>query len=291
MNRADGYRIKCVDPIYEVMPHAMPLRYDACNYMDLEIDAEVIQSYVNKCRRNGVKMSHMAVILAAYIRTAAKHYKLNRFVMNKKIYARNHFCVSFVTLKEGDEMDETAVKIYFNLDEDIFEVSKKIEDAIEFNRQAVTSNSTDNLIRFVLSIPLLLRTFVNGMKIVDKFFTLPFPLIHAIPFHTSFFITNLASIRLNPIYHHIYEFGTTSIFLAMGQNQKKVVKNGDGFEERKIMPMKIVTDERIANGYYYAQAFRDFKKYVANPELLEVKAEKVIRDPDIKKKNPKFFVK
>ena len=106
MNRADGYRIN-TDPIYQVMPHAMPFRYDASNYMDLEIDAEPVQSYVNKCRKKGIKVSHMAVIIAAYLRTAAKYPRLNRFIMNKNIYARNHFCVSFVTLKEG-ELEEIA---------------------------------------------------------------------------------------------------------------------------------------------------------------------------------------
>ena len=290
MNRADGYRIESSDLIYEVIPHVMDRRYDASNYMDLEIDAETVQTYVNKWRRKGVAMSHMAVILAAYIRTAAKYPYLNRFVMNKKIYARNHFCITFVTLKAG-EMEETVVKLYFNLDEDIFEINRKINEAIEHNRKEETKNSTDKLLRVVFRIPLLVRTIVNVVKFVDKYFTLPFPLIHAIPFHTSFFITNLASIRLNPIYHHIYEFGTTGIFLSMGQTQKKVVKNGDGFEERKIMPMKVVTDERIASGNYYGKCFREFKKYMAHPELLEVKAETINRDPDIVTKNPKFFVK
>lgn len=232
----------------------------------------------------------MAVIIAAYIRTAAKYPYLNRFVMNKRIYARNHFCISFVTLKAG-ETEETVVKLYFNMDEDIFEINQKINDAINFNRKEETKNSTDKLLKVVFRTPGLVRGVVNLLKFVDKHFTLPFFLIDAIPFHTSFFITNLASIRLNSIYHHIYEFGTTSIFLSMGQTTKKVVKNGDGFEEKKVMPMKIVTDERIASGNYYGKCFREFQRYMANPALLETKAETVVRDPDIIKKNPKFFVK
>ncbi len=290
MNRADGYRIESNDLVYEVIPHIMDRRYDASNYMDLEIDIDPIQSFINGWRRKGVGISYMAVIIAAYIRTAAKYPYLNRFVMNKKIYARNHFCISFVTLKAG-ESEETVVKLYFNMDEDIFEINRKINEAINFNRQEQTENSMDKLLRIVFHIPGLVRGIVNLVKFVDKHFTLPFPLIHAIPFHTSFFITNLASIRLNSIYHHIYEFGTTSIFLSMGQMQKKLFKNGDGFEERKVMPMKIVTDERIASGNYYGKCFREFQRYMANPSLLEEKAEAVVRDPDIKKKNPKFFVK
>lgn len=291
MNRADGYRIDSGDLIYEAIPHVMDKRYDASNYMDLEIDMEPLQKYINNQRGEGQRISYMAIMIAAYIRTAAKYPYLNRFVMNKKIYARNHFCVSFVTLKAGDEMEETVVKLYFNLDEDIFEVNRKINEAIEFNRQETTKNSTDKLLKVIFRIPLLVRGVVNLVKFVDKYFTLPFPLIHAIPFHTSFFITNLASIRLNSIYHHIYEFGTTSVFLSMGQTTKKLVKNGDGVEERKVMPMKVVTDERIASGNYYGKCFREFLKYMEHPELLEQKPEVINRDPDIIKKNPKFFVK
>ena len=290
MNRADGYRIESNDYIYQAIPHVMDRRYDASNYMDLEIDIDSLQSYINGWRKKGVGLSYMAVIIAAYIRTAAKYPYLNRFIMNKRIYARNHFSITFVTLKAG-EMEETAVKLYFNLDEDIFEINQKINDAIEFNRKEETANSTDKLLKVVFRIPGLVRGVVNLLKFVDKHFTLPFFLIDAIPFHTSFFITNLASIRLNSIYHHIYEFGTTSIFLSMGQTTKKVVRNGDGFTEKKVMPMKIVTDERIASGNYYGKCFREFQKYMANPELLETKAETINRDPDIIKKNPKFFVK
>lgn len=290
MNRADGYRIESNDFVYQAIPHVMDLRYDASNFMDLEIDIDSLQSYINGWRKKGVGISYMAVIIAAYIRTAAKYPYLNRFVMNKKIYARNHFCISFVTLKAG-EMEETVVKLYFNMDEDIFEINQKINDAIALNRQEETNNSMDKLLKVVFRVPGLVRGIVNLLKFVDKHFTLPFALIDAIPFHTSFFITNLASIRLNSIYHHIYEFGTTSVFLSMGQTTKKVVKNGDGFAEKKVMPMKIVTDERIASGNYYGKCFREFLRYMANPELLEQKAEVVNRDPDIIKKNPKFFVK
>lgn len=290
MNRSDGYRIRSNDLIYEVIPHIMDRRYDASNHMDLEVDMEPLQKYINSWRGKGERISYMAVIIAAYIRTAAKYPYLNRFVMNKKIYARNHFCVSFVTLKAG-EAEETVVKLYFNLDEDIFEINKKINDAITFNKQETTKNSTDTLLRVVFGIPFLVTGVVKLVKFWDKHFSLPFPLIDAIPFHTSFFITNLASIRLNSIYHHIYEFGTTSVFLSMGQTVKKLIKNGDGVEERKVMPMKVVTDERIASGNYFGKCFREFLKYMDRPELLEQRPDTIVRDPDIKKTNPKFFVK
>jgi hypothetical protein len=53
--------------------------------------------------------------------------------------------------------------------------------------------------------------------------------IHKVsPFHTSVFLTNMGSLGTDPIYHHIYNFGTTSIFIAMGKKRKQRVINKDG---------------------------------------------------------------
>lgn len=40
---------------------------------------------------------------------------------------------------------------------------------------------------------------------------------------------------------------------------------GETTEERKIMELGIVTDERIANGHYYGRCFREVAQYFRNP--------------------------
>ena len=210
--------------------------------------------------------------------------------MNRKIYARNHFCVSFVTLQPGKTSD-TVNKLYFNLDDDIFTVNRKVQEAIERTQQPTSQNALDKLMASLVRIPFLVGAAVGVLKFIDKYFTLPFSIINASPFHTSLFVTNLASIRTNAIYHHLYEFGTTGIFISMGQPERRIEKNGETVEEKKIMPLGIVTDERIANGHYYGRCFRELNRYYKNPELLEVPPEQVVRDPDVRKKNTKFIVK
>lgn len=290
MYRSDGYRVTTNNAMYELIPHIMPYRYDASNSVTVDIDLDLMSDYVKKCRKKGISMSHMSILVAAALRLYSQNPHLNRFVMNRKIYARNHFCVTFVTLKPGADSD-TASKVYFNLDDDIFTVNEKIQAAIESNQQVETSNSLDKLMATLLRIPFLAGVGVGLLKFFDKYFTLPFALVDAIPFHTSLFVTNLASIRTNAIYHHLYEFGTTGIFIAMGQPMKKLVKNGETVEEKKIMELGIVTDERIANGHYFGRCFRELNRYLKNPELLETKPESIVMDPDVKKKNRKWIVK
>ncbi len=290
MYRSDGYRVRGKDSMYELIPYVMPYRYDASNSVTVDIDLGLLQDYVRKCRSKGISMNHMSIIIAGMLRVASQNPFLNRFIMNRKVYARNHFCVSFVTLQPGKTSD-TVSKLYFNLDDDIFTVNRKVQDAIERAQQPASQNAMDKLMARLLSIPFLLGGVVGILKFIDKYFTLPFSIVHASPFHTSLFITNLASIRTNAIYHHLYEFGTTGIFIAMGQPERKVEINGETVEERKIMPLGVVTDERIANGHYYGRCFRELNRYYKNPELLETAPEQIVKDPDVKKKNPKFIVK
>ena len=77
----------------------------------------------------------------------------------------------------------------------------------------------------------------------------------------------------------------------MGQPEKKVYIEDDATVEKKIMELGVVLDERIADGHYYGTAFKEFKRLLKNPKLLEEKAEVVNWDPDIKKKDWKFIVK
>lgn len=290
MYRADGYRVRTNDAMYELVPYIMPYRYDASNSVTVDIDLDLMQDYIRKCRKKGINMSHMSIIIAGALRIASQNPFLNRFVMNRKIYARNHFCVSFVTLQPGKTSD-TVNKLYFNLDDDIFTVNRKVQEAIERTQQPTSQNALDKLMASLVRIPFLVGAVVGVLKFIDKYFTLPFSIINISPFHTSLFITNLASIRTNAIYHHLYEFGTTGIFISMGQPERRIEKNGETVEEKKIMPLGIVTDERIANGHYYGRCFRELNRYYKNPELLEVPPEQVVRDPDVRKKNTKFIVK
>ncbi len=292
MSRSDGYKLRGCDPFYEIIPHIMSHRYDATNYIDLELDLEAMQSYIRRCRQKGIKMDHMSVMISAYLRLVSQNPNLNRFICNKKIYARNHFCVCFTTLKpSGGQGEETVTKVYFNLDDTIFEVNRKISEAIEISRISGESNSVDTLLRKVMRIPFLVGGTVSFLKWWDRHFGLPFAVINGSPFHTSLFITNLASIRLRPVYHHIYDFGTTGIFIAMGQPERRLVKLGEIVEERKVMPVKVSCDERVESGYYYARCFREFQRYLRNPELLETSPEEVVADPNLPITNPKFIIR
>lgn len=266
--RPDGTRVKGLPPIVAAVPYIMPKRYDAWNSITEYIDEEAIKSYIREKRRSGVRINHMAVIIAAYYKAIQTNPKLNYFVVNSHIYRRNHFSVSFVILKKlaDGSPDETTLKIYLEPSDTVFTIQQKITDAIEANRHTEQKNSTDKFARMMFSVPGLPKFVVWLAYHLDKHGLLPRKIIDLSPFHTSLFITNLASIKTSHIYHHCYEFGTTSVFVCMG---KPVPNYMSGDLSKKMMPLGIVMDERIATGYEYASFYNDFRKHIRRPELLE----------------------
>lgn len=270
--RPDGRVDKKIDPIVRVTSMFMPQRCDAQVMIKEELDYEPISAYIKKKRAEGLRVSLMNVIVAAFVKTVVAYPEFNRFIMNKKIYQRNEICVSHAMLKKqvDEKINETTVKLFFDETDNIYTITEKMNKAIEENREIDTVNFTDKLARFFLAFPLLPTFALWLVKVLDRYGLLPKMIIDASPFHTSMFITNMASIRMNYVYHHIYNFGTTSVFFSMGQHDVKVTVDKDNnIIKKQIIPLGVVIDERICSGAEYARGVKLMFKYMANPELLE----------------------
>ena len=276
MPRKDGKRYKSPDMMYAIAPHIMAKRSDACNSITVHIPYEPMHEYIVKKRAEGIKLSHMALIIGAYVRTASKYPAINRFVVNKNIYSRNELIVAMVVQRSVDAQS-TMGKLKFELSDTIFEINDKINKFVDDNRQE-DSNETDALMHKLTKFTFLLRPAVCLLKWMDKHGLLPRAIIDASPFHCSMVISNLASIRTNHIFHHIYDFGTVGQLITMGNSEMKPYVKGDEIKLQKVMPLGVVTDERIASGGYYAKCFHEMEKLLKNPELMETPPEKVITD-------------
>ena len=231
---------------------------------------EILRRYIQEKRREGVRIPYMTLILAAYFKAYQENPKINRFIMNSKIYQRNHFCVSFVILKTRADgrADETSIKVFFEDGDDIFSINRKIEEAVAQNQVAAHNNNTDKFANFLFAIPILPGLLFGLVKLMDRCGVLPRKIIDLSPFHTSLFITNLASINTNSIFHHCYEFGTTGVFVSMG---KPIANYRSGEYNKKMIPLSVVMDERICTGHEYALFWASVRRYLKHPELLEGK--------------------
>ena len=276
--RADGTRLRGLTPIVQALPYIMPRRYDAQNWASDMIDEDIVRAYIRQKRREGRRVTHMSVLAAAYYKAALENPKLNCFVVNRRIYRRNHFCFSFVLLKKRADgtPDETALKIFLRPDDTVFSISDRVQEAIDRNSEAAHNNRTDRFANFAFAVPGLARVVFWLFYHLDLHGLLPRKIIDLSPFHTSLFITNLASINTSCIHHHCYEFGTTSVFICMGKPiQDPAAPAG---VRKKLMPMSVVMDERIATGIEYSRFFAELLRNLKHPETLEQPFETALSD-------------
>ena len=207
--RADGKKIKTLDPIQKIMPHIMSSRNDSENLCKYEVDCATLDSFIKEQRANGLNFNYMHLVIASVVRLIALRPRLNRFVMNGRIYKRKGIVVSFV-VKRGlsDTATETSVKLKFTGKETLTEIAKRIDDAILANNKAGEKNGTEVLVKILTITPnFLIKGLVGLVKFLDKHGLLPGAILNLSPFHTSFFVTNLKSIKCVYIYHHLYNFG------------------------------------------------------------------------------------
>jgi len=244
----------------------MSRRYDATNFCKVEFDMEHLQQFLRELRGQGHTIGVMDAVITAFARLLQKTPELNRFIANKKIYQRNHVCVSFVILKRAEGiMEESAIKIYIEPEDDLLAISQKVRTAIAENEGIQAENAMDRFVNGLMSLPLLPGFLVGLIKFADRRGILPRKIIDLSPFHTSMFISNLASIQMDAVYHHLYDFGTTSLFVTMGKPDRK---SDEGEVGKRMMALGISIDERICPGAVWAKALFEFKRNLEKPERL-----------------------
>jgi hypothetical protein len=117
---------------------------------------------------------------------------------------------------------------------------------------------------------------------LDKIGIMPKFIFNASPWHCGIFLTNIGSLGVESIYHHLYEFGTCSMFVAMGKKSKRHSFNRSGeLSAYKSILLKFVMDERICDGFYYASSMRMLEKILHDPSVLLSPPKKVVIDEGV----------
>lgn len=272
-DRYDGRLLRTLDPFYKIIPYIMRDRSDAQNFFDDRIDISRTEAFLRTVKnKSSENMGFLHVVIAAMVRTISQRPGLNRFIAGQKIFARNEILISLALKKKLDEAGpETTIKMKFEASDTIYDVAAKVNKAIGENKKADTENDTDKTARLFMLCPgLVVRFLVWFLRSLDYYGLMPRAINSISPFHTSVFVTDLGSLGIRPIYHHLYDFGTTSLFIAFGIKQKeKHIDAENNIVEKRSVQLRVVSDERIVDGYYYASAFKLFKSLVQHPERLE----------------------
>lgn len=286
-DRYDGWRVRKVDPVFSVIPYFLRTRMDAQNYFEERVSIDHIEKFIKEQKELIPDLSIMHIVMAALVRLISQRPHLNRFVMWNKIFARNHVTFSIAVKRSlSDNGEETLIKPQFLPSDSLQDIVRKTREEQENNQQPGQQNSSDLISKILGMLPDLSMRFVVFLLLwLDKVGLMPKFIEKASPWHCSVFLTNIGSIGVESIYHHLYEFGTCSMFVAMGKKSRRHSFNKHGeLAASKSILLKFVLDERICDGFYYASSMRMLSKIMNNPASLLTPPEKIIVDEGVGKK-------
>ena len=269
--RKDGKKVKGMNIIDKAEPFFMPQRIDAVNYITVKVPCDPMDDFIARERKNGNKYTYMHIMLATLVRILYVRKKMNRFIIRGSVYQRNEITISMdVKKKLEDDGEQMTLKFHFTGRESLPQVFKIVDDEINKNLAKDNVDNTTKVAGKLVKCPdWMFRWTMAIFRWMDRHGLLTKGLINASPFHTSIFFSNLKSIKLGYIYHHLYNFGTTSIFITMGKEKMEpVVVDNKELKVGKVLTFGMSLDERIADGLYMGKTLRIIQDFLANPDAL-----------------------
>lgn len=270
-DRQDGKLLRDIDSMHYIMPLMYPNRCDNEAFMHIRIDLTKAEEYLEKKNAGepAYRYNLFQLVVTAMLKAITLRPHMNRFIANKNMYQRNEITAAFTVKKIfSDNGGEALARIYAKETDTIDTIHDEIYRQVSFCRSDKKDGSTASM-DIIQKIP--------GKKLIgviarflDRHGWMPKAIIATDPYYCSIVLTNLGSLKLDAGYHHMTNWGTNSVFCAIGMMKKRPFYDEEGnVEMRMSVDLGLTIDERIADGYYYAKTVRLLKKLLENPELLE----------------------
>lgn len=272
-DRRDGIYLKNIDSMHTIMPLLYPNRCDNEAFIMERIDMTNVKAYLKKKNENDPEYRYnlFQIIITALLKTLTLRPKMNRFIANKSMYQRKGISAAFAVKKEfSDDGGEALAFIHAKKSDTIDTIHDEIFRQVSLCRSKKKDTSTAAM-DIAQKLPRVgLKLLSVSARFFDRHGLMPDALIGTDPFYSSVILSNLGSIKLHSAYHHLTNWGTCSVFCAIGEFKKRPFYDDEGnIEMRESLDLGLTIDERIADGYYYSKTIRLLRKLLEDPELLE----------------------
>jgi hypothetical protein len=211
------------------------------------------------------------MFMLALVKILRARPTLNRYIIRRRMYQRQDIVLSFVARKKySDDSAETNVLVTIKPTDGRAEIIAKLSGEIKTAKSDQVKDD-DQLVSLFLRLPRgLLRIAIRALQWYDFYIDTPGFLRNLDPLRCSAYVANLGSVGIDAPYHHLYEWGTCSLFMAFGRIAPGVCVGPDGTPAvQRQLNIRVALDERIADGYYDARSLEMFNDYLTNPSLLE----------------------
>jgi hypothetical protein len=263
--RPDGTLVRDAGSVRAFMPFISPRRNDSLVLysMDIEVDAAI--SFLEEANRRRPAERRMT-LFQMYLYACAKGLRerpgVNRFTAGGRLWQRDHLAITFSAKQEiVDGSPMLTLKRIFPEGESLEEMVDSILDGLGRRRGGEETRSDKEVHFFLRLPPFLVRAAVWFFQQLNQLGLMPRSMIDDDPLFTSLFIANLGSVGLDSGYHHLWEWGTCSLFAVMG----KVEERADG---TRFMTVRYTYDERVEDGLYAAGAMAVIKQAMESPASL-----------------------
>lgn len=265
LTRPDGERIRDLSRMRKFMPFISPRRNDALVLYQTEIELDNANAFleeINSRRPEDAKVTLFHLYLRSTAMAIRERPGINRFVAGSRLWQRNHVAITFsAKLELIDGAPMVTVKRVFPEDESLEEMVDSILENLRARRKG-RENRSDKEMKLALEFPPFIVK--AGVWLLDKanhLNLLTKQMIDDDPLFTSLFVANLGSVGLAAGYHHLWEYGTCSMFGVIGGFRTRE----DGVE---VMNVNYTYDERIEDGMYAGIAMDQLKRKIESPEKL-----------------------
>ncbi len=278
-DRYDGYYLSGLDSMHVMMPYIMGTRTKNEAVMGEVIDLTEVDKYLAKKNASNpeFKYTWFHVIAAATAKTMLLRPKMNYFISGGRFYERKNIVIAFnVKRKFEDESEEAMAK--FILDPEGASPLEQVHDYVQKfvhkvrkeDKKVGITNAMDAL--KILPRPAW-RLLGWTLRKLEYYGHYPKGLAKDDPCYSSCYITNLGSIKLHADYHHLFDWGTISFFMVISEKKLRPFWHEDGtYDLRNTIKLGMTVDERIADGYYFAQTIKILRHLFEHPELLDLDA-------------------
>jgi pyruvate/2-oxoglutarate dehydrogenase complex dihydrolipoamide acyltransferase (E2) component len=279
-DRRDGRLIRDMDGMHIIMAHLLPHRSACETSLNEKIDLTNILAYLEQKNSSGgpVKYTIFHIIAAALGKTLTLRPHLNRFIAGRRYYQRHKVTLAFVVKRQfSDSGGEGLLVLTYPPEGNVDTLAERVTAEAHKTRGGDLGESL-GVANTIARLPRFLTALViRILRILDFYGRVPEIITKGDPNHASVLLSNLGSIKLNAAYHHLNDWGTNSLFLAIGEKHRAVFYNEQGEAAvREAINLSITLDERLADGYYYSRSIKLLKYLLQNPQLLELPAKEEV---------------
>jgi hypothetical protein len=246
-------------------------RNNSIAYYPMTIDCEPLLAYIEAVKGTEKEISFFEAVLLALTKILRERPTLNRYIIGRRLWQRQDVELSFVARREY-QLDSTETNVYIKIkpEDDTAIALAKIRGEIKTAKSG-DEKDDDKLIELFMRMPRgVLRVALKALDLWDFYFDTPGFLNGVDPLRCSAYLANLGSVGMGAPYHHLFEWGTCSLFVCIGQVKPTVCVGDDGKPAvKRMVELRIALDERIADGYYDARALELFTTYLTDPTQLE----------------------